>query len=272
MGVVFVSLLLLLVAGVYFFVNPNAGISDIHTADLFAFICLIAIIAFILGLAVGARAIDAERRAAISRLMPPGQAPSTQGTLLPQLPRAFTERLRIKTNLVVVAIVLVVVLSMFFLYASFSNIPPPPPSVPNWTIGFTKTGSSSMSSRVPVAWGLSIPFPCNDCGVLNFSLNTSVGLTTEHFGLKVLTNAGNPIATSWIAILWSYNGTAPLAGYSYDPGTWSWVAASGYFLPLGGLQGCHLMLISTTSISGQGNTLEAFGTNGMAVNSGQVAL
>jgi hypothetical protein len=171
---------------------------------------------------------------------------------------------------VVIAIVAIVAVGALAggLYVAYIISQPMNSQGGNLLINFASTGSGTKTTIITTAWGLTTPFPCSTCAVVNFSVSAPPGVTTGRFGLNVLDSSKNPISTAWVAIFWSPTG-APQAGYSSVTSTW--VAATGTTLPIGNLSDGTLMLISTTSISGQGNNLVAFGTNGAEV-SGSVNL
>jgi hypothetical protein len=170
-------------------------------------------------------------------------------------------------TLIVVAVCIVAI--FFYIYSQPSNDGQTGPAPPTFWISYA-AGNGSRTTDVPLAWGLTSPLPCTACQTINFTVSATSGLGTDKVGLKILSKDGNPISTAWVAILWLPEGSEPLAAYSGATGAWT--AAAGHTLPIYGLQDTGLMIISTTTISGQGNTLRAIGTNGGSVESDPVTL
>jgi hypothetical protein len=164
---------------------------------------------------------------------------------------------RIALRIVVVAVVVLVLLGGFFWVIShrWNGSTAMPAALP---ITFAEIGTGSRNSNVSTAWGLATTFSCTACATINFTLGASAELKTNQLGLEIF-SPSRSVLTDWVTILWNASTNVPLAGYSNVSGAWAWVAATGSILPISGIQSDHLMLISTSSMSGQGNILYAYG-------------
>jgi hypothetical protein len=172
------------------------------------------------------------------------------------MPQLSHRKKLVAVTIVVGAVVVAASIYAIINYPSHSNTQAP-------QLNYTELEYGTRTSTVPNGWGLATSFPCTACATLNFTLNASGGVTTGMFGVKLMNVAGGLI-TGWVAILWNAGGTAPLAGYSNVSGTWKWVAAGGFTLPVVVQNDYGLTVISTT-LAGSGDT---FGISGGNCNSG----
>lgn len=162
-----------------------------------------------------------------------------------------------------IVIALIICVAWYFL--ALTNQPPiswPPPR----TVGFSALTGSGTLGNGPVAypWALAVCLRYSPCNTYNFSMTPETGLTTNYFGVEILTQSGVTVL-GWKAVLWSAGGgDIPLA--TFVPGNNSWTCLTSA-CPVGGSQDFGLLIIAPQglTLTNSGDTLAAYGLGGTYV-------
>jgi hypothetical protein len=175
--------------------------------------------------------------------------------------------------IIVIVIVVVIAIAAFaFLVLISVSTPGPTGTTAPKTLSMSSTGSGTLGTPSPYSWALTSCVTATPCNTYNYTVSASSGLTTDQFGIKLMTTSGTLVPDNWIAVIWSFNGTQPEALWNSSTSiNTGWTCLSGLTCPVNALQDAGLLVITPhgMDLAGTGDTLAVYGLGSTSV-SGEV--